>query len=497
MTDLQEEVSIVDKASGKVTVLYKPTAKGVEFHRNRAPYCLTHGGRNSGKSTILRWDAHLRNLLIPNHRALLLRRTFPQLRSTHFDRAAAEGKLLGCPKDFNTSKYFLEYPNGSKLQFGHCESDAAILDYLSQEWDWIGFDELTTFTFDQFIRIAASARTTIHSGRKAYVRAATNPIGEGASWVKRYFVEKNVDEVEHPGYVKADWADIAANMDDNPHADQMEYEKRLLMLPNESLRRAYRHGEWLVEGQFFDEFASGKLGKPWHVVVEEPRILHQDRMVPVSRVPWLNVTRVLDWGYSELEPGYCLWVLHMPDGTALAFKEWIFTRQIPEVAAEKIKDMSIGMKVVKTIGDPMMFAEREGKSIAWHFAQKGVSMIPADNDRENGWVALHSWLVSTYNDGLAERPRLQFLAPQALGTGVAYAIRTLPSLQVDPKRPRDITQATGVEDHAADALRYWASNWPVATHRPRPAMRMPKELRRAIYGQTEGSSEPLGSESVG
>lgn len=502
MAELIEEIQagVSVEKDGQSVNLYTPTEKGSLFHANHAPYCLGHGGRNSGKSTILRWDAHLRNLLIPHHKALLLRRTFPQLRGSHFDRAEVEAKLLGCAKPFNRSHYFIEYPNGSKLQFGHCESDAAIMDYLSQEWDWIGFDELTTFTFDQFIRISGSARTTISSGRKAFVRAATNPIGEGASWVKRYFIEKNVREEENPDYRPEEWADIQMNLSDNPHADRQEYERRLLMLPSDSLRRAYMFGEWLVEGQFFSEFKESKAGQEWHVIREEPRIYHGGAMIPITQCPWINITRSLDWGYSEAEPGYCVWIAHLPDGTAIAFKEWVFTQRIPEDVARVLQEKSKGMKVVKTMGDPMMWQERTGKSIAYLLATSGVSMIPANNDRENGWMALHSWLVSTYNDGSGERPRLQFLGPQHSGLGCPYAIRTLPSLQVKPERPSDITEGQGVEDHAADSLRYWASNWPAPSRMPKPQISgaLPKELRRAIYGGLSGE-EPLGrlgSESV-
>lgn len=486
--------------TGDVRILYIPTEKGALFHESTEPNVLGEGGRGSAKSTTLRWDAHLRNLLIPGHRALLLRRTFPQLRGSHFARTQMEGKLLGCKKDFNQSKFFLEYNNGSLLQFGHCESDAAIMDYLSQEWDWIGFDELTTFTFDQFIRISASARIAIGEGgsqRQAYVRAATNPIGAGASWVKRYFLDRSVSEEENPEYRKEEWRSIKMNLKDNPHMNRQEYERKLLMLPNESLRRAYIDGEWLVEGQFFSEFREKLMpeqgGRDWHVVTEMPKMEHEGRMIPIVEVPWIEITRCIDWGYSEAEPGYCAWIAHLPDGTCLVFKEWVFTQRIPEDAARIIIERSEGMKIRKTIGDPMMWAEREGKSISYHFAQKGLSMYPANNERENGWIALHTWLVVTYNDGFGDRPKMQFLAPQHGDReyGAPYAIRTLPSLQVDPKNPRDLLEGTGIEDHAADALRYWASNWPSPTRVPDPAKRLPAEIRDVMYGGQDDDPSQL------
>lgn len=493
--EIPPEAITKNGANGDVWVIYIPTDKGKEFHDAPQRYVLGEGGRGSAKSTTLRWDAHLRNLMIPGHRALLLRRTFPQLRGSHFARVAIEGKMLELKRPFNQSKFFLEYNNGSVLQFGHCESDAAVNDYLSQEWDWIGFDELTTFSYDQFSRITQSARVSNTSAAMvAYIRAATNPIGPGASWVRRYFIDHSVDDMEMPDYKPSDWRDIKMNVGDNPHLDKQEYIKSLQMLPNESLRRAYIEGEWLVESQFFHMFReNNREGKPWHVLPEVP-ILH-DR--PIWEVPYIQIIRVVDWGYSELEPGWCGWIAMLPNGTAILFKELVFKQLIPPKAAAAILAESAGLKVRYTLGDPMMWREREGLSIAEQFAKAGLSMIPANNDRENGWVALYTWLVSTYHDGVIEQPRLQILRGQPdKQFGCPYAIRTIPALQTDAKNPRDIDQVTGVEDHAADALRYWASNRPAPSQLPRPNFdHLPKEVRAAMYGYTE-DGDVIGSEST-
>lgn len=499
---IPDEVVTKDITPTLKEIIYIPTEKGKLLHRAWQPYALAEGGRGSAKSTTLRWDAHIRNLAIPGHRALLLRRTFPQLRGSHFARAAIEGKLLLCDRPFNQSKFFLEYNNGSLLQFGHCESESAVFDYLSQEWDWIGFDELTTFTFDMFIKISQSARSVEGSGKLALIRAATNPIGEGASWVKRYFIDKSVTEEENPEYKPSEWLSIKMNLVDNPHMNKQEYERKLLMLPNESLRRAYIDGEWLVEGQFFSQFSERREGKAWHVIQEMPKLpmdIDSKRvMVPAHHVPWIQISRFVDWGYSEAEPGYCGWVAQLPDGTAIVFKEWVFKQLIPEQVAKGIKERSKGMNIRMTLGDPMMWQERTGESIAETLARNGVSMIPANNDRENGWMRLHSWLSTVYDDGTGQRPRLQFLAPQEAGTGlgVPYMIRTLPSLQTDPKQPSDITEGPSVEDHAADGLRYWASNRPAPSTAPvKTLAHLPAELRAAMGDAFESEDVVLGTES--
>lgn len=489
---IPEEAVVKSSDDGSESwVLYIPTPKGKLFHDSNERYVLGEGGRGSGKSTTLRWDAHLRNLMIPGHRALLLRRTFPQLENSHFAQVMEEGKALGCKKDFNQTKHFLEYNNGSLLKFGHCASDADILSYLSQEWDWIGFDELTTFPYDQFIRISASARmpkSKSKGKRQAFIRAATNPIGEGASWVKRFFIDKSVSKDENRKYRPEEWRSIKMNLVDNEHMDREEYEQSLQMLGSDVLRRAYVDGEWLVEGQFFAEWKDRHEGKNWHVVTEMPLYEYEGRRYPIVEVPWIEITRAVDWGYSEAQPGYVAWIAHLPDGTYLVFKEQLLVGKIPEVAAGMIKERSEGMKVTKTMGDPMMWQEKTGESISHLFAKRGVSMYPANNDRENGWIALHSWLVTTHDDGFfGTRPRLQFLAPQGGDReyGAPYAIRTLPSLQTDPKNPRDMMQSGGEEDHAADAMRYWASNFPNPTRMPKKENHLPQEVREAIYGNDD------------
>lgn len=488
--------------------LYIPNDKLIGFHASEAPFTLSHGGRNSGKSHALRWDAHMRNMAIPGHRALLLRRTFPQLRNSHFGPAEIEAKKLGA-SPLHKNDHRIIYANGSLLQFGHCESDAAIMDYLSQEWDWIGFDELTTFRFQQFMRISASARTTKLSGRKAYVRAATNPIGEGAGWVKQFFIDKSITAEENEDYRPEEWQDFPANLDDNEYADKEAYERKLAMLggKDSALRRAYRFGEWLVEGQFFSEWrpknliidkASGEEQLiPWHVITELPTVGGKS----IWDVEWIHITRAIDWGYSEMQPGWCGWFAHLPDGTAICFKEWVFSQKVPEDAARMIKEKSRGMKIRYTVGDPVMWWERSGESIAETLRKNGVWMTEADNERETGWIRLHSWLVLTHDDGLGERPKLQFLASNGADLGAPYAIRTLPSLQTDPKKPADCSQGEGVEDHAADAIRYWAMSRPMPSRETTPgleALKVPEELKAsmmAALGQTDDQGI-LGSESV-
>jgi hypothetical protein len=97
----------------------------------------------------------MRCFACPGYRALLLRRTWRELETTHIERIIAEAPQLGAT--YFKSEYRLRFPNGSVIEFGHVEDDSALSQYLSTEYDAIYFDELVSFTERQFKFIASRA----------------------------------------------------------------------------------------------------------------------------------------------------------------------------------------------------------------------------------------------------------------------------------------------------------------------------------------------------
>jgi phage terminase large subunit len=475
---------------GKEHVLYEPTAHQARFHASTAPNCLMAGSRGGGKSTAMRFDAHMRAVTTPRFKALILRRTMPELRKSHLLYVGHEAEMLGGV--YNKSEFTVYYNKGtaneSVIIFGHCEDEAAIERFLSSEFEVIYYDELVTFELRHFMLISASARTRKDSGRIAYVRAGTNPVGIGATWVKEWFIDKNPDPEEAPDYIPSDYETIFVNLDDNEHIDKEAYHKRLMSLPTDALRRAYRYGEWVTEGCFFGEFRERLDGKPWHVIDELPTF----NGVPMLKVEWIEIVRALDWGFSDREPGVCKWYACLPDGTAIAFQEAIFIGKTPKEVAREIVAKSRGMKVRYTVGDPMMWQVRTGECIAETMARNGVSMIQAENDRPNGWMRMHSWLMETVNDGTGERPRLQFLkGGRKDGLGCPHTIRAIPSAQVKQNNPHDLE---GPYEDPLDETRYFVMSRPSASRKP-VTSRLTAEMRRAIYGSSE-RRPVLGSHSV-
>lgn len=436
---------------GKTVTVYEPLPHQRAFHESEARFTLLAGSRAGGKSLALRMDAYMAALQIPRFRAIVLRRSVPELRQSHLNFVPFEAEQLGLPRDaWHSTNMVLRVPwNGSSIQFGHAEDEHTLAKFLSSEYERILMDEAATFTRAIFAFTQTSLRTPI-PGLTPQWKGATNPVGVGAEWVRRFFIEKSVTIEEMPGYDPSQVVHIPCGFMDNPYIDREAYARTLDMLPTEALRKALKDGDWsAVEGQAFPEWAPSKDGRPWHVIDQMPTW----RGRSILDTPGIEIIRGIDWGYSASgNPGVCLWFAAMPDGSLVGFQEWVFRETLPKDAAREILARSTGMRVRYTVCDPSMFQAHEGPSVAEHMEQEGLALTPGDNARAAGWITLHNWLRETINDGTGERPRLRFLR-----SGCPQTIRTLPTMVVDPKKPEDIV-TVGVEDDCVDSLRYIAQS---------------------------------------
>lgn len=259
---------VVKLPDGSPYVMYEPTPKQKQFHESAIPNLIGWGNRGGGKSQMLRYDAHMRALAVPNSQLILVRRSFPELMRSHLIHIEKEMALLG--GSYHSTNHVASYPTGSKLFFSHVSTESDALNLLSAEFLAAYFDELSTIPWDFFIKLCASVRVKEGSNVTAVVRAATNPLGPSAQEIFAYFINKDVDPEEDPDYNPFDWGNIKIQMEDNPHIDQDQYKKRFAGMPA-YLRKAWLEGEFTLENQLFD-FKPRKDGKEYHVINSLPTI---------------------------------------------------------------------------------------------------------------------------------------------------------------------------------------------------------------------------------
>jgi predicted phage terminase large subunit-like protein len=137
----------------------------------------------------------LRDADSPHCRAVLFRRTYPELEEVW----ARADRLLptilpGVKASSSTHEFRL--PAGGKLFLRHLAEEDSVQIHRSSEYSFIGFDELTTFTESQYRFLFSRARSS--KGLHVRIRSATNPGGIGHDWVKKRWapwIEK-----DHQGY---------------------------------------------------------------------------------------------------------------------------------------------------------------------------------------------------------------------------------------------------------------------------------------------------------
>jgi hypothetical protein len=434
---------------GKAKVLYSPTAKQVVFHEHGARNVLYGGAAGGGKSHALRWDAYMRCLSVPHYRALLLRRTYPELENTHLENVPVD-QANGLPCEYLKSERKVRFGNGAVLQFGHCEDESAVAKYLSTEYDAIYFDELVTFSEKQFLMIRSRARST-KPGVRPVIKAGTNPGGPESHWVRRRFIWQDITAKEDPRYRPEDYAYVPATLDDNPHIDQEEYAANLESLPEE-LAQAYRWGNWdIFPGQYFGEWRKTREidGKEvgWHV--------SKDHIV---YPPEFRRVLAMDWGY--VKPGWVGWYVLLPEGHAYLEDEYVPVRVVAfdqgvEVA-RRCRERGL-KRLSYLVYDHQMETPQgdTGETLIESFRRglrKGgvaLSTIKADKDRKNGWGRVRGWFKA---DPTGQRPWMQ-VSPEC-----RYTVRTIPALISDKNDPEDVD--SDGEDHAADGKRYFAMSRP-------------------------------------
>ncbi|MDO4531275.1 MAG: phage terminase large subunit, partial [Bacillota bacterium] len=165
--------------------IWTPQPKQTAF-LERPEYEAFYGGAaGGGKSDSLLMEA-LRQVHIPHYRGLILRKTYPELseliaKSRKYYQAAFPAAR------YNDSKHLWTFPSGAEIYFGSLHHPADKIKYQGRSFDFIGFDELTHFTWEEYSYLFSRNRPS-GQGTRVYIRATGNPGGIGHGWVKSRFI---------------------------------------------------------------------------------------------------------------------------------------------------------------------------------------------------------------------------------------------------------------------------------------------------------------------
>lgn len=416
-----------------------PNQRQQEMFKAKAKHIAYGGARGGGKSWAMRRKFIMLAMRYPGLKLLLLRRTLPELRENHINPMLEE--LHGYAIYKETQRVFV-FPNGSRINLGYCDAEKDVYQYQGQEYDVIGLEEATHFTDTQREFLTTSNRST----RKDFTPRmyyTANPGGVGHSWFKRLFIDRDYKQGETP----EDYVFIPARIYDNKilMENDPSYLKTLQALP-EDRRRAYLDGDWDVfAGQYFTEFK---------------RDLH---VIPPFEIPkeWKRYI-TLDYGLDMLA---AYWIAVDYQGFAYAYRELYEPDLIISDAAKAILEkMAPGEVIDRTIAPPDLWNRRQdsGKSAARLFADNGLPLSRANNDRVQGWYNLREWLKPCKDEMGNPVAKLRIFS------NCQNLIRTLPQLQHDERNTNDVATTPHELTHAPDAIRYFVSGRPTEPEKKKP-----------------------------
>lgn len=399
-------------------------------------YELLYGGARGGGKTDAGLAWLLRHIDKPYYRALVIRKNADDL-SDWVDRAGQMYRAFNA--DIAYRPAIIRFPSGATIRTGHLKDSQAYTKYQGHEYQRMLIEELTQIPDEKlYLQLIASCRST-HSDIDPRIFATTNPGNIGHAWVKKRFVdpaEPNTRFIAED--TKRTRVFIPSTIDDNPTLVKKDpgYVQFLdgLKFSDEELWKAWRLGDWdTFAGQFFRE---------WN-----PELHTVDIFEPASHLPKYGG---VDWGYSPRPFVFLAAALEkVPYRGSYFNRLWVYrevtgTEKNPEEWAEKIKK-SISLDEFEWIhADPSInIKQSDGSlSILDQFMENGVSMIPANNNRVNGWQAVRKWLTLA-PDGL---PYL------IVGKQCKNLIEHIPTLVYDENNKDDL-DTDGLDDES-DALRY-------------------------------------------
>lgn len=449
------------------TIVWTPQPKQQLFMERWEDEALYGGAAGGGKSDALVIEA-LRQVHIPHYKALILRKTYPQLTEL-IDKTRNYYPRLFPAAKYNDSRHVWTFPSGAKVVFGSMQHAKDRTNYQGKAYDFIGFDELTHFTAEEYTYLFSRNRPN-GAGTRVYMRATANPGGIGHGWVKERFITAGRPmqtiwdrvEVRYPdGHTETRWKSrifVPSSVFDNRILLENDptYLDKLAAMP-EADRNALLYGDW-------DSF-TGQVFTEWRNDSEHYHDRVNTHVVAPFQIPrdWA-VWCAMDWGYSR--PFAVGWFAVDHERRLYHIREYYGctgtpnegVKMEPGAVAREVKrieeeDPNLRGRKILRVGDPAIWGTQGTESIGALFERERVYFEKGDNARLDGKMQVHHRLA------FVERgiPMLYVFST------CRNFIRTVPNLVYDESDVEDVD--TDGEDHAYDMLRYVCMKNPIAPPR--------------------------------
>lgn len=414
----------------------------------KCPIVFYGGSKGGGKSKGLQLIMLLRRFTYEGSTGAIFRRTYPELEGNHIRplfQAFPELRAY-----YNESKKLLSFPNGSTLQFCHCNNEADIDLYQGREFHDLAIDEAGQWTEGMFRKLLGSNRSS-KTGVEARAILTGNPGGIGHAWLKRLFVEKRFNERER----SEDYAFIQALVDDNQALMENDpnYVHRLESEPNEALRRAYRYGDWdIFAGQFFSE-----IRREVHLIK------------PFAIPDYWNRFGAYDYGFNH--PAAFGWFAVDEDGNVYMYRELLKAKTRIDQFCEQLLQYPDTLKLDRIVAGhdcwvtKGVMRENDPPTIAEVFQESyGLTLNRATIDRIQGASQLRQYLA--WEGRPNNKPRLFIFDTCPI------TFDSIGRMLTDPDRPEDVLKVDAVDgdpltgDDAYDMIRYGLMSRPILAEAP-------------------------------
>ena len=436
----------------ELRIALQPKQKQFAETIETTPITFYGGAKGGGKSKGLQLIMLLRRFKYPNSTGAIFRRTYPELEGNHIRPLFQAFPQLR--EYWNESKKLLTLPNGSTLQFCHCNNEADVDLYQGREFHDLAIDEAGQWPESMFRRLLGSNRSS-QAGISPRAILTGNPGGIGHGWLKRLFIEKRFNEREN----LQDYAFIQALVDDNQALmeNDPQYIARLESEPNEALRKAYRYGDWeIFAGQFFQE-----MSKQVHFI---------KAFTPPSH--W-NRFGAYDYGYNH--PAAFGWFANDEDGNTYLYREFVQAGMRVDQFARELNKFSDTNSLYPIVGGADCWTQRstlrddaQPPTVAEQFLTHGISLKRAVIDRIQGAAQLRSYLA--WQGRPNNKPRFYIM------DNCPITFDTISRMVHDPDRVEDVLKQDATEgdplsgDDAYDMVRYGLMSRPAITDALKPIL---------------------------